>query len=323
VDVLEIAEPDLIVTDAIEIGLGGSRLTEHAYPLGIIIMATNAVAHDATVARILGLHPERIEHIRLAHERGLGPIWANEIQVDGDMRIGEANAHVRSFGDAGNIPLTEFPAKFEREMRREFPLEVLAAPAASRDAAGAPGVVLDALYLTYDIRWRRAEMVNWPAASILASDGFEGAVPDPVHGRVFVVGDRAIEAWRRLGWPAWGFSFPCSLRAMFGGPGRIERFSRPDGGKGWAILVPGDPPSERDLSAALVLGTRGRIRPSVVRFDLVLDATVRAIGTWFRRMLRNLGGIETVEAAHIARLKVRKAARDPLAREQERERVKE
>jgi len=74
VDLYEVGFPDFIATDAIEISLGGNHLTQHGYPLGLIVMATNAVAHDAVCARILHLDPENIPHLRIAHERGYGPI---------------------------------------------------------------------------------------------------------------------------------------------------------------------------------------------------------------------------------------------------------
>jgi uncharacterized protein (DUF362 family) len=89
VDLLEIGWPDFIVTDAIEISSGGNHLTQHGRPLGVVIMATNPVAHDAVCARILHLEAEKIDHVRLAHERGYGPISLEDIEVGGDISLEE------------------------------------------------------------------------------------------------------------------------------------------------------------------------------------------------------------------------------------------
>ncbi len=90
VDLLEVGYPDFIVTDAIEISSGGNHLTQHGRPLGLVIMARNPVAHDAVCARILHLEPEAIHHLRLAHERGYGPLDLQEIEVVGDVTLEEA-----------------------------------------------------------------------------------------------------------------------------------------------------------------------------------------------------------------------------------------
>jgi uncharacterized protein (DUF362 family) len=89
VDLLEVGRPDFIATDAIEISSGGNQLTQHGRPLGAVIMASNPVAHDAVCASLLNLDPERIEHIRIAHERGYGPIRLEDIEVTGDAGLEE------------------------------------------------------------------------------------------------------------------------------------------------------------------------------------------------------------------------------------------
>ena len=52
-DLLEIGYPDFIATDAVEISMGGNHLTQHGYPLGLVLMAKNPVAHDAVCAHLL------------------------------------------------------------------------------------------------------------------------------------------------------------------------------------------------------------------------------------------------------------------------------
>jgi uncharacterized protein (DUF362 family) len=87
VDLLEVGMPDFIATDAVEISMGGNHLTQHGYPLGLIVMATNPVAHDAVCAHMLHLDPARIPHLRLAHERGYGPLDLSSIDILGDISL--------------------------------------------------------------------------------------------------------------------------------------------------------------------------------------------------------------------------------------------
>lgn len=306
-DMLEVAEPDLIVTDGIEMALGGNQMTERGHPLGALVMARNCVAHDATLARILGLNPEGIEHLRIASERGYGPLWADEIELGGDVKVGELASRVRSFGDTGFMPVTDFPKRFEREVRQPCPVEVIGAP--PWDVAGSHGLVLDWLYMTYDFRERRRDMAEWPPLSIVCG-GFGGdAAPPPSNERVFVIGDRAIEAWRALGWGGFGLTLPGFVRRLVRGPSRVERFTAPEGRKGWAWLVPGDPPTHRDVLLAIALGTGLRVRPPLVRLDLLLDSYVRSVATRLGRILRNLGGAASLEADAIPRLAARKRER--------------
>lgn len=89
VDLLEVGSPDFIATDAVEISIGGNQFTQHAKKLGLIIMADNPLAHDAVCARILHLNPAKIDHLRLAHERGYGPLALEEIEVKGDITLQE------------------------------------------------------------------------------------------------------------------------------------------------------------------------------------------------------------------------------------------
>lgn len=87
VDLLEAGYPDFIATDALEISMGGNHLTQHGYPLGLIVMATNPVAHDSVCAHIFHMDPYRIPHLRIAHERGYGPLDLSAIDIVGDTSL--------------------------------------------------------------------------------------------------------------------------------------------------------------------------------------------------------------------------------------------
>jgi len=87
VDLLEVGHPGFIATDAIEISIGGNHLTQQGYPLGVIVMATNPVAHDSVCAHIFHLDPYRIPHLRMALERGYGPLDLSAIDIEGDTSL--------------------------------------------------------------------------------------------------------------------------------------------------------------------------------------------------------------------------------------------
>lgn len=102
VDLLEVGAPDFIATDAIEISLGGNHLTQHGHDLGLILMATNAVAHDAVCARILHLEPHQIPHLKIANKRGYGPIDLEDIEITGDFPLEEIQARTKEW-DIGEM----------------------------------------------------------------------------------------------------------------------------------------------------------------------------------------------------------------------------
>jgi uncharacterized protein (DUF362 family) len=97
VDLAEVGFPDFIATDAIEISTGGNHLTQHGHHLGLVVMAANSVAHDVVCARILGLDPKNINHIRLAHERGYGPLDLDQIEVSGNISLPELQERTRDW----------------------------------------------------------------------------------------------------------------------------------------------------------------------------------------------------------------------------------
>jgi uncharacterized protein (DUF362 family) len=107
-DLWEVGCPDLVAVDAV---MGGQRneLVPGPLPIGAIIMGTNGVAVDAIAARILGLLPEDVKHLMLAHERGHGPVDLSEIEIQGDISLDELIEKVgpvdRSYNDLRTMPL--------------------------------------------------------------------------------------------------------------------------------------------------------------------------------------------------------------------------
>jgi uncharacterized protein (DUF362 family) len=137
VDLHEVGFPDFIATDAIEMSLGGNHLTQHGYPLGIILMATNAVAHDAVCAKILHLDPKSIPHLRIAQERGYGPIDLEDIDITGDISLDEAQ-HTTKDWDLGLMDIRDLDCGMEVLCGEPF------------CQGGCHGVVLDWLHMIKD-----------------------------------------------------------------------------------------------------------------------------------------------------------------------------
>jgi uncharacterized protein (DUF362 family) len=95
-DLQYIIQPQFIAIDAI-IGGEGRMLTPVPYTLNLIIMGDNQVAFDSVCSRLIGLDPMEIEHIRLAHERGFGPVEMDKIKITGDVTFDEARARGKNF----------------------------------------------------------------------------------------------------------------------------------------------------------------------------------------------------------------------------------
>lgn len=96
VDLYQVRSSDFIAIDGIVAG-ERTMLTPDPFPLGLIIMGTNQVAVDAVSTHIAGLSPEDVEHIRIAHEKGYGPIALDEIEITGDVSLEEAMERAKGF----------------------------------------------------------------------------------------------------------------------------------------------------------------------------------------------------------------------------------
>ena len=88
VDLLEVGYPDLIVSDAINIG-HGSEFAPYPYHLGAILIANDPLAVDMVAARILGYEPEDVAHLVEARDRGYGTLDLRDIGITGDVSVEE------------------------------------------------------------------------------------------------------------------------------------------------------------------------------------------------------------------------------------------
>ena len=149
VDLLEVGYPEFIATDGIEVSFGGNQLTQHGKPLGIILMATNPVAHDVVCSHILHLDPQNIEYLRLAHERGYGSLNLDEIEIDGDISLEEIRQKTKNW-DLGMVRVDEVDCNMKIIVGEPY------------CDGGCHGVFLDWLYMFKDRKpelWKN--MPDW------------------------------------------------------------------------------------------------------------------------------------------------------------------
>ena len=296
-DMLEITDPDLVITDAIDIGLGGSTMTQAGHRLGLVVVADNAVAHDAVCARLLGLDPRANEQLRIASARGFGPIDEQGIALGGDADLAAAKTRVRGFGHTGMRRVDAFADCFARYCGCPFPLEVLCGGV--YEAAAGAGVFLDWLYTSFDHPRFRERMKEWPPCSVLIGD----VQQRPVNQRVYLVGDRAIESFRSMTdfmQPA--LMLPTGARRYLPNSLGLYRYRLKGGGRGWATSMPGSPPSRQAISWALFLGSVGRIRPPLLgALPLPVEAFYQLLAAVLRAR-RNRKGIRVVHARKMQRM---------------------
>lgn len=94
VDINSVLKPALTVIDGF-VGMEG-RGPVHGQPVRMdtIIAGADVVATDATGARVMGIDPQTIEHIKWGHERRLGKMYDIEVLGDGVDAVKKAFARL-------------------------------------------------------------------------------------------------------------------------------------------------------------------------------------------------------------------------------------
>lgn len=95
-DLQYVLQPQFIAIDAITAG-EGRMLTPLPFDLGLVIMGNNQVAFDAVCCHIIGVDPLSVDHIRFAYENGFGPVDLDQIVIEGDVTLGEAQEKADGF----------------------------------------------------------------------------------------------------------------------------------------------------------------------------------------------------------------------------------
>jgi len=95
-DLQHIVQPRFIAIDCIIAG-EGRMLTPIPRQMNLIIMGNNQCAIDAVGCMIIDLDPATVEHIKLASDRGFGPIDLEHIELSGDVTLEQAKARAKGF----------------------------------------------------------------------------------------------------------------------------------------------------------------------------------------------------------------------------------
>jgi uncharacterized protein (DUF362 family) len=95
-DLQEVIQSKFIAIDGI---IAGQKmmLTPTPFALGAIVMGSNSCAVDTVGCRMVSVDPKDLIHLRLASERGFGPMSLDEIEVGGDFPLEEVQEKTRNF----------------------------------------------------------------------------------------------------------------------------------------------------------------------------------------------------------------------------------
>jgi uncharacterized protein (DUF362 family) len=85
-DVFSVVKPQFNVVDALVCieGNGPNFPPGKPRPLGLVLAGEDGVAVDAVCARLIGVDPFEVKHLRLAHDRGIGLADLGQIEVLGE-----------------------------------------------------------------------------------------------------------------------------------------------------------------------------------------------------------------------------------------------
>jgi uncharacterized protein (DUF362 family) len=85
VDVYSLVKPGFHIVDAIVAleGDGPNFPPGKPKPVNLVIAGKDGVAVDVICCKIMGIDPERVEHLRLAYQKGLGKMELDEIEIAG------------------------------------------------------------------------------------------------------------------------------------------------------------------------------------------------------------------------------------------------
>jgi uncharacterized protein (DUF362 family) len=84
VDIVTALTPKLTLIDATTAMEGEGPFKGEPFKFGIVIAGDNVISTDACAATVMGFNPYDIDHLMLAHKKGLGSIDVNEIEIKGE-----------------------------------------------------------------------------------------------------------------------------------------------------------------------------------------------------------------------------------------------
>jgi len=95
-DLQEIIQPKFIAIDGIVAGQK-MMLTPTPFHMGAILMGVNSCAVDTVGCHMVHVDPKDLIHLRLASERGYGPMDLDQIEVSGDFPLEEVRHRTEKF----------------------------------------------------------------------------------------------------------------------------------------------------------------------------------------------------------------------------------
>ncbi|MBI5586398.1 MAG: DUF362 domain-containing protein [Deltaproteobacteria bacterium] len=95
-DLQEVIQPRFIAIDAITAGQK-MMLTPTPFAMGAIVMGTNSCAVDTVGCHMVRVDPQDLIHLKMASERGFGPLNLEEIEVGGDFPLEAVQEKTRDF----------------------------------------------------------------------------------------------------------------------------------------------------------------------------------------------------------------------------------
>jgi uncharacterized protein (DUF362 family) len=181
VDLQEVIQPGFIAIDGIEAG-EYSEIAPSSFPLHLIVMGVNPVAVDAVCTHIVGLNPAEVEYIRLASERGYGPINLDEIEILGDVPLSEAQRRARGIRHGG-VPIDQF-------LQGSRNLKVYLGSPPQRDycPGGCPGAILEATQIVEVFQPKMREQIR-PLSFIVGT--YKGEIVPQPGEKIVALGDCA------------------------------------------------------------------------------------------------------------------------------------
>jgi len=96
-DLQEVIQPKFIAIDGITAGQK-TMLTPTPFDLGAIIMGTNSCAVDTVGCHMVHADPKDVVHLKMAAERGFGPMDLDQIEILGDFPLEKVQEKTRDFG---------------------------------------------------------------------------------------------------------------------------------------------------------------------------------------------------------------------------------
>ena len=117
-DLLELGDPDLVVSDGVEVGWGGGSLCQGARRLGVVVVANNAVAHDVVCAHIMGVSPEEQPHLVAAAARGYGSLGLEDYSLESEVDFSTTRLRLSGYGPTPPRSVGEFSDVEERALAK-------------------------------------------------------------------------------------------------------------------------------------------------------------------------------------------------------------